>query len=132
MEYIIVGDPIPLSRARHGNGKTWDPQKQLKLHWKLMLEDQHKDKPLLTGPLHMEIVFFMAKPQTSMKRKLELDGKPQFYKPDLDNLIKWVCDCSSNVLFKDDALVASLECRKVYDDQPRTYIKIIEMNNGKS
>lgn len=128
MEYTIIGDPIPLARARHGNGRTWDPQKHLKLHWSLMLSQQHASLPLFEGPIHLEIIFFMAKPKTSQKRRIQLQGQPQFCKPDLDNMIKWVCDCSNNIIFKDDATVASISSKKIYDDVPRTQIRVLEIN----
>jgi Holliday junction resolvase RusA-like endonuclease len=124
MEYVVMGDPIPLARARHGNGKTWDPQKHLKLHWSLMLSNQHDDKPLFEGPLHLFITFFMPKPKTSLKKQLEMENRPHHYKPDLDNLVKWVCDCANGILYKDDSSVASFKCMKIYSDQPRTVIKI--------
>jgi Holliday junction resolvase RusA-like endonuclease len=126
-EYVVIGDPIPLARARHGSGRTWDPQKHLKLHWGLMLADQHKNQAMFEGPIHMEIIFFMSKPKTSIKKRSELQGQSHYYKPDLDNLVKWAVDCGNGIFYKDDSIVASISCKKVYDDQPRTFIKIVEI-----
>ena len=125
-EYVIPGDPIPLQRARHGGGKTWDPQKQLKLNWSLALVNQHGDRPFYEGPLHVDIIFYMPKPKTSQKQRDILEDKPHFYKPDVDNLIKWVFDCSNKILFKDDSSIASVNSKKKYSNNPRTLIRIIE------
>jgi Holliday junction resolvase RusA-like endonuclease len=123
-EYIILGDPIPLARPRHGGGKTWDPQKQLKLAWSMQLQDQHYNKPFFEGPLHIDLIFFMPKPKTSAKQTALLEGKPHYIKPDLDNCIKFVFDCGNNVLYKDDASIASMTAKKKYSNTPRTLIQV--------
>jgi Holliday junction resolvase RusA-like endonuclease len=127
-EYIILGDPIPLARARHGGGKTWDPQKHLKLNWSLKLAEQHDDEPLFEGPLHLDVTFFMAKPKTSAKQTALMQDKPHYCKPDLDNMLKWVFDCSNKILYHDDSCIASVHCDKRYSDIPRTSIKVSEIN----
>ncbi len=37
--------------------------------------------------------------------------------PDIDNVIKYYLDCSNGILFKDDALVATVNARKLYDNE---------------
>lgn len=123
-EYIIIGDPIPLARHRHGGGKTWDPQKQLKLVWSLQLLDQHNNKPWFEGPLHIDVIFFMPKPKTSDKQKALLEGKPHHIKPDIDNCLKFVMDCANKVIFKDDSCVSSVYVVKKYSNNPRTLIQV--------
>lgn len=126
--YIIYGDPIPLARARHGNRRTWDSQKQLKLCVGIELARQHKGKELYQGPLFFEVTFFMPIPKSfSQKKQLELIGRYHTVKPDASNLLKLVEDIASDILYKDDALIAQIHCRKVYDARPRTEFKITSL-----
>lgn len=124
-EYIIMGNPIPLARHRHGGGKTWDPQKQKKLGWSLQLLDEHLNRPFFEGPLHIDLIFYMPKPQTSEKQKALMEDKPHQIKPDIDNLVKFVFDCCNNVIFKDDACIASVTAKKRYSNTPRTLIQVV-------
>lgn len=124
--YIIKGEPAALARTRLNvdQGRVYDSQKSLKFLAGVCLRSQHDDQPLLTGPLHLQVTFFMDIPPTS-KRK----SAYHIYKPDLDNLIKFVCDVSNGIIFTDDCLVAKITATKIYDKNPRTEFtlhKIIE------
>lgn len=125
--YIIQGDPIPLARARHGNGRTWDPQKHLKLHWGLLLADQHKEQELFSGPLELDITFHMPIPKTSKKQTELMNGAPHHCRPDLDNLCKWVLDVCNTICYRDDALFTTIVARKVYSKEPRTEFTITQV-----
>jgi Holliday junction resolvase RusA-like endonuclease len=95
----------------------------------LDLERQHAGAPLLCGPLHISIVFFIEPAKSlSIKKKKELCGTYHVFKPDLDNLIKMVCDISSGIIFKDDCIISQITAKKIYDSRPRTefYLKVIE------
>lgn len=121
MTYTLHGDPIALARARFGNAKVYDSQKQHKLICGLELRRQHGDFPLFTGPLQLTITFYMGIPQ---KRK-KLCGCYHACRPDTSNLIKFIEDVASNgILYKDDALIAVIQAQKVYSDEPRTEFTI--------
>lgn len=113
--YVIVGDPIPLARARHIHNRVYDSQKALKLINGITLRAQHNDRPLLSGPLHLNVQFYMPIAATSRKKAFY-----HVFKPDLDNLIKWICDISNSILFNDDCIVAKITATKMYDKNPRT------------
>ena len=123
--YVVMGDPVPLARARIGNkGRTmWDSQKQVKFGWGLQLQTQHEGRPLFMGPLHVEIDFYITPPQAGKK----LIGKYHNIRPDLDNLIKFVLDVANKILYADDNCIASISCRKKYDSSPRTEIVITQL-----
>lgn len=64
----------------------------------------------------------------SAKRKNTLYNKPHIFKPDLDNLIKYICDiCSNNVIYQDDCIIASITAKKVYSELPRTEFTLMEI-----
>lgn len=118
--YIVLGDPTPLARCRVGNRRVWDTQKADKLHFSLHLKFLHGNRPLYSGPLHLEVNFFFPIPN-SRKKLTSLIGSYHHYRPDISNLIKFVEDCATGVLYHDDCLIASVTSTKKYDiDRPRT------------
>lgn len=125
MHYTLLGDPIPLARTRLGRKHVWDSQKELKLITGINLVRQHDDQPLFAGPLHLDIIFFMHIPA---KTKEPHNGKHHVFTPDLDNMIKWICDISISILFADDSIIASINAEKIYDKIPRTEFTLRELN----
>jgi Holliday junction resolvase RusA-like endonuclease len=70
----------------------------------------------------------MTIPRTASKRRqIELDGMHHIIKPDIDNMIKYYLDICTNVVFKDDCIIAQVTARKVYDQNPRTQFTLLEL-----
>lgn len=124
--YILHGSPVPLARARIANRRMWDSQKELKLVCGIQLAQQHLDHPLFCGPLELDVTFYMPIPQSSARKRL--DGSHCFFKPDLDNLIKFIADVGNGILYKDDACIALIKAKKVYDELPRTVFILRELD----
>jgi len=124
--YVIPGDPVPLLRARMAKGRRpWDSQKQIKMHCGLQLTQQHGHRPPFQGALHFDVTFYFPFPQAISKAKLAtMAGKLHTYRPDLSNLIKFIEDVATGILFNDDCLIASINAKKCYDHQPRTEFAI--------
>ena len=53
------------------------------------------------------------------KKKVE-PKMPHATIPDLSNCIKFIEDICSGVVYKDDAIIASISSKKLYDNEPRT------------
>jgi Holliday junction resolvase RusA-like endonuclease len=121
--YQVDGEPISLQRPRFYSGRIYDSQKAAKFTYSNRLRIIHDDKPLYTGPLHMEILFYFQPPK-KMAYKKRNAHRFHHFKPDIDNCIKWVLDCANGVLYNDDSCVSSLNTRKYYSDDPRTCIKL--------
>jgi Holliday junction resolvase RusA-like endonuclease len=138
--YTIIGDPVPLARPRMSgpNRIIYDSQKLIKHQLIHQLINQRGDLPLLSGPCHLDATFYMRMPQASMKKAKENIGKPHIFRPDLDNLIKFVNDLAcmedfddkKGILLRDDCIISSITARKVYDLEPRTVFTITELKNG--
>lgn len=123
MKYVIMGDPIPLARPRYTNRHIWDSQKQIKLIWAIELQRQNAEKILLSGPIHLNVCFYFAIPKhTSAKRRNSISNNFMFFRPDLDNLIKFVKDVGNKILYNDDCQICNISAKKLYDDGsgPRT------------
>lgn len=130
MHYILPGDPTPLARVRvnHATHKFYDGQSHIKLVTSITLQQQHAEQPKFTGPISLAVTFFMPIPTSaSGVKKKSLMGKPHCSKSDLDNLIKYILDCGNKILYQDDAIVAIIEARKVYDANPRTEFTLTEI-----
>jgi Holliday junction resolvase RusA-like endonuclease len=126
MKYVIKGDPIPLARARHGKHGVWDSQKSEKLIAGISLRNQHGNKPLLTGPLRMNVVFYLPLSKT-MAKKLKMPYSYHYFKPDISNMLKFIEDIATGIIYKDDCLIAKVTMKKVYDSEPRTEFSVKEL-----
>lgn len=125
--YIIMGEPIPLARARHGQRRTWDSQKQLKFGAGIQILNQHSHEPPIEGPIHLNITFFMPIPKCSKKRQEEFIGTYHYCRPDISNLQKFYEDISNKICYHDDAQIAHVTALKIYDLEPRTEFTLIEL-----
>lgn len=128
MKYILSGDPVPLARARHGRGRTYNAQAPIQNRCKLDLMKQHKKQPLLECALHLEIYFYMPMPTSwTQVKKERMVGKPHVSRPDFSNLLKFVEDCGTMVIYSDDSLICSVAGKKIYDYYPRTELTLISV-----
>lgn len=123
--YTLLGDPMPLARARFGNGCVYDSQKTAKLVIGIELQNQHDGLPILEGPLALDIIFFMAIPKTKLKKIKP--GSPHTCKPDASNLLKFYEDVATSILFNDDAQISHITIKKIYDTNPRTEFKVYQI-----
>jgi Holliday junction resolvase RusA-like endonuclease len=125
--YVIPGDPIPLLRVRIGRRRCWDPQKQLRLITSITIMSQHGERPKYVGPLRIDMTFFFPIPKTLVKRIKP--GMPHTIKPDLDNLVKMICDLCQSTLFTNNCYIIEINCRKIYDSTPRSEFLIYTLEN---
>ena len=123
--FIITGQPVPLARARcsRWRGVVYDSQKQHKLIIGLQLMEQANNMEPFLRATELDITFFMKPPQ---KRKES--GGWCITRPDLDNLEKMYLDVLTDCrVLQDDAIIAKIIARKIYDDEPRCVIVLTEL-----
>lgn len=124
--YVVKGNPVALARTRIiTENKCWDSQKQIKLSYGLQIQNQHSNRPLYAGPLRLNVVFFM--PIAPSSRRKNLHGSFHYFRPDLDNCIKFLADVCTGILYHEDSLICSVAALKVYDNDPRTEFYITEL-----
>ncbi len=131
--YIITGDPVPLARARFvgqkGAMRVWDSQKQLKFVAQMELKNQHGTADQFKGPLLLDVTFFMEIPRSwSEKRRKAQEGQFHSSKPDASNLLKFIEDIATGIIYHDDALIAHVVVKKIYGAEPKTVMIIKEIN----
>ena len=125
--FIIDGNPTAKARARlrYGHGKRFfDIQHKEKIEQRINLIEQMGTTDKFIGPCHMDITFYMPiHPSTKYN-----PGDPMYYRPDLDNLVKWVCDVFLHAVYDDDCIVTELTCSKIYGEISRTEVTLKELN----
>ncbi len=91
----------------------------------MYIVSQHNNQPLLDGPLHLDVTFYMPIPKMRVKKIKK--GQPHLSRPDLDNLIKFVADICLNIIYKDDAIISSIHAKKIYENNARTEFKFTKL-----
>lgn len=146
MKIIIPGNPQAKMRHRLSNrggfARMYDPQEkeklQLKAHLarelKALIAGENKEIAMKASILtsgeffELNVCFYVPFPKsaTTVKRSAMLWGliRPNT-KPDLDNLLKFLCDAANEVLFSDDCKIVESSQKEFYSDKPRTEIIIM-------
>lgn len=88
-------------------------------------------KPILTPkvPLFLELGVYMAiaaSASEKKKGKMRLGAIMPTKKPDMDNIVKAVCDSLNHIAYHDDAQICDLIVKKRFSDTPRVEVKIYE------
>lgn len=144
----IPGAPIPKERARHQTrGKygrplehvrTYDPQakivKILQMELFITLRTYHRSFRPWTGPLFVNMIFFMPIPKGWPSYKvLGIHDKGLVVwhdiKPDTSNLQKFYEDAFNDILWADDSQIAKSCGEKRYSTNPRTVIECKKLLN---
>jgi Holliday junction resolvase RusA-like endonuclease len=125
LKFRLNGKPIPLARPRFGKNRVFDSQKDLKLVMGISLREQMGNHPIFTEPLVLFMDFYFPAPsRLSQTKQQAFMGLPYQSRPDLDNLVKAICDYGLGIFYDDDALVVEVHASKQYGE-PRTEIVII-------
>lgn len=135
--YTLHLEPKPQSRPRFGRYGTYEDKKMKQ--WKHNCESQLRlmnPKTIEKGAIFVAMTFYIYPPKriAEMKKKrLELESETIYVdkRPDIDNYIKAVLDCSNEILFKDDGQVAALSSQKLYSLNPRIEIEITSLEENK-
>lgn len=120
--YTISGKPCSMTHARDLAFKGWNAQKSAATSCETQLLEQHKEEPLFTGMLHIDVIFYFQ--PTAAYKKDSLRGKLCKEGPKLDGLIKFIEKVCSRIICSEDAEIVSVAAKKIYDDKPHTELSI--------
>jgi len=128
MKYLIPNTPIPQARPRLSRYHTYDPQHALKLKVRECLQLQQLNTPPYEDvALCLNVTFYMPLPKNKKLREKYLKQGYHIFRCDLDNLLKFLCDCANGILYKDDCLIVSILAQKVYAEVARTEFILIPL-----
>lgn len=140
MRIEVYGQPQGKQRARvcvRGNfARAYTPEKTASYENLINLSYIQALKgapsPYWDKPVRISILAIYQIPKSfSKKRTAEaLDGqiRPQV-KPDIDNVVKVVCDALNKVAYKDDTQVVEISACKRYGTEPMLQIDIAEVKH---
>ena len=119
---------LPQKRHRLSRGRVYDPssgdKKQFLRCCQLLQEPvQH----MHNKPLHCALTFTFLRPKshcTASGALRKTAPEHHVYKPDTDNLAKFVLDALNGVYYKDDSQICQLMVRKQYGDVDSVLIEL--------
>lgn len=132
IEIRMDGQPVGKGRPRfsRASGTVYTPEKTARYEERLAWAAQSvmAGRPLLTGPLWVEIVAWMDIPKSKPKafRAAALaNGVWPTTKPDPDNIAKML-DALNRVVWVDDSQIVKLIVSKMYSDRPCLIVAVHE------
>lgn len=135
--YTLHLEPKPQSRPRFGRNRAYEDGEMTQ--WKRNCVSQLRllnPKIIEKGAIFVSMTFYIYPPKRIAevkKKRLELESEAIYVdkRPDIDNYIKAILDCSNEILFKDDGQVAALSSQKLYSLNPRIEIEITSLEESK-
>ncbi len=124
----IDGRPIPWRApyvGKRGAFSTHTVRKQ-EIQWQM--KAIFNQKPL-GGPIFLDVKFYFIPPKNTsyVRKKQMLNGQTKFVKrPDLSNLIKFIEDCGTGILWNDDNQIFRLVAQKLYGTKEKSLLTIRE------
>jgi Holliday junction resolvase RusA-like endonuclease len=114
--FTVPGVPVPKGRPRFvPGGRCFTPQKtsnyEADLKYFFLKSIGCLFKPL-DCPISLKIVAIFPMPLSAKKADKILGARIKTTKPDLDNVIKSVCDGLNKIAWVDDARIYCIEARK--------------------
>lgn len=135
MKFEIIGQPQGKQRAKvstyRGFARAYTPEKTVAYENLIKLsfiESGGKIIPKDTSiSMTLTAVYQIPKSFSKKKAAAALLGeiKP-LTKPDIDNVIKVVCDALNGVAYKDDTQITSVTAIKYYGEQPKITVYLEE------
>ena len=107
---IFFIKPTAKARPRAGRNGFYTPAKTAEFESKIKIIAKQQNPKIIKGsPVWVSITFTFA----ATKKKTNILHSSR---PDLDNLVKAVCDALNGIAWEDDGQIAILECCKRYAD----------------
>ena len=130
--FEVIGKPTPQQRHRHRGKFTYDPSSKDKERF-LFKCIKHRPLQVITTPLRIQMEFVFDRPKSHYKSgkysNILREDAPvtHTFRPDTDNLIKFVLDSLNKIFYKDDSQACEVMAIKRYieqDEEPKTEVMI--------
>lgn len=119
IQFTIPGKAVPKARPRLGKGGHTYTPKTTQDYEKLVRTTFQKEFPdhvPYDRPLWVRVCESRQMPESwSYKQKQRMWGEPCGTKPDIDNILKAICDSLNGIAWTDDNRISSLHGEKRWD-----------------
>ena len=136
ISFTIVGEPCAKGRPRFTrSGHTYTPGKTANFEMLVKCEyiaQCSKYRFDDNAQIALDVVAYRSIPKSTSKKKralMEAGVILPITKPDWDNLGKIVSDSLNGIAYRDDSQIVDARVRKIYSNEPRTEIRIWQVNN---
>lgn len=112
-----------------GKKQFYDPSRMNKkmIQWQVQ---PHAPKELLQGPIEMHLTFYLPIPKHikgTERQAMNNNAAKHYKRPDIDNLAYIVTNALKGIVYKDDSQICIMRLEKMYGEQPKTVIKVMEV-----
>lgn len=132
VSFVVYGEPVAKGRpkfARMGNQvRAYTPAKtanyEALVKWEYMRQcggERFPDGEYVDA----KVMAYYGIPQSVSKKRRGLMESGEIRptkKPDLDNVIKSICDSLNDIAYKDDSQIVHCDADKFYSEQPRVEV----------
>lgn len=134
IRFVVPGEPQGKARPRVVNGHAYTPTQTaayedlIRMAYKMAEPGRQAWEAgkaiAIVITAHYQIPKSASKTAKDKMRNWEL---LPLKKPDLDNIGKAVADALNGIAYKDDAQIAELRIRKIYNDAPKLIVELYEI-----
>lgn len=133
ISFEIPGEPVPQGRPRvTKTGVTYydSKTKEYRELVKRCATIAQTGRESLTGALALVVDCEFPVPESwpKYKRQEALNGQWHIRRKDVDNVVKAVSDSCNGIIYDDDSQIAVVIGTKSYSSEPKTKVKVIELN----
>lgn len=123
----VPGEPVgkgrPRVASRGGRPMMYTPEKTANYEQLVRLEAARsmRGQALLAGPVELWLEVYTGIPASYSKRKAEAARAGHIVpikKPDIDNVVKAICDAFNGCVWVDDVQVVDLHVKRRFSDEP--------------
>lgn len=128
LNFTINAIPVAQPRARVTRWGTFDPAKDRKTWTKCLIKEQLGLQEKLQCPIFLDLVFRMPIPKSSSKKiKQDIINEKMKHvkKPDIDNMIIFIMNAMSDLVYYDDRQIYRISAEKKYSEKPGVDITVL-------
>ena len=139
VSFVVPGEPVGKGRPRvstiGGHARMFTPKKTANYESLIAMAAQQAmaGRMLIEGPVMVELHIMVGIAASWSKKKTQaalLGEVMPTKKPDIDNVLKAICDGINGIVFKDDVQVVDVHSRKRFSDTPGVKVRIVPLVVG--
>ncbi|NWE46356.1 RusA family crossover junction endodeoxyribonuclease [Pseudomonas gingeri] len=141
VSFVVPGEAVGKGRPRvstiGGHARMFTPKKTANYETLISMaaHEAMAGRELIAGPVLIELRIVVSVAQSWSKKKTAaaLAGEVMpTKKPDIDNVLKAICDGINGVVFRDDVQVVDVFTRKRFGETPGVSVRVVPLEGESS